>query len=128
MKTLLKATGTGIVGAVVFVTLVFVAADASSGPLLVESPDGELAQVAFAGAIVFTILGGIVGAGIARVLRGRARAERRFLNICAGFLIVYGAYAFNQAVDLTTGVWLNVMHLAAAAPIVDQLRRWLRGR
>ena len=128
MKTLMRAAGTGIVTAVVFVAAVFFVADAASGPLIAETPDGELGEASVVGAVVFTILGGIIGTGIAYLLRKRPRAELRFINICAVFLVIFGAWAFNQANDLTTGIWLNVMHLAAAAPIIDQLRRWLRSR
>ena len=126
MKTLMKAAGTGTSGAVVFVIAVWFVADAASGPILADNPDGDLAEVRLAGAIIATIIGGILGTGLAFLLRGRARGERRFLNICGALLIVYGAWAFSQAEDLVTGIWLNVMHLAAAAPIIDQLRRWLR--
>ncbi|MEM9467804.1 MAG: DUF6069 family protein [Actinomycetota bacterium] len=128
MKTLMRAAANGIVTAVVFVVAVYFVADAASGPLLVEGSNGGLAEARLVGAVVFTILGGLISAGIAYLLRTRPRAELRFINICAGFLIVSGAWAFSQAHDLTTGIWLNVMHLAAAAPIIDQLRRWLRSR
>jgi prolipoprotein diacylglyceryltransferase len=126
--TLIKAAGRGILAAIAFVIATWVVADTSSGPLLVENPDGGLAQARLLAAVVFTVIGGIIGTGIAYVLRNRERGDLRFLNICLGFLIVYGAWAFNQAEDITTGIWLNVMHLAAAAPIIDQLRRWMRAQ
>lgn len=126
VRTLMRAGATGTVTAVVFVSAVFFVADAGSGPLLAEGPDGELGEASVVGAVVLTTIGGVVGAAIAFVLRTRERAELRFLNICAVFLVIYGAWAFNQAERMSTGIWLNVMHLAAAAPIIDQLRRWLR--
>lgn len=126
MQKMMKSAGTGIAGAVVFVVAVWFVADAATGPILAEDPNGDLAQVRLVGAIVATIIGGLLGAGLAFLLRGRPRAERRFINICGVLLIVYGAWAFSRAEDVVTGVWLNVMHLAAAAPIIDQMRRWLR--
>ena len=78
------------------------------------------------GAAIAAVVGGLFGTGIAFLLRGRERAERRFINVCGVLLIITGAWAFSRAEDTVTGVWLNVMHLAAAAPIIDQLRRWLR--
>ena len=83
MKTLMKAAGTGTLGAVVFVIAVWFVADAASGPILADNPDGDLAEVRLAGAIIATIIGGILGTGLAFLLRGRARGERRFLNISA---------------------------------------------
>ncbi len=126
MTTLLRNAGKGMAGALLFVTVVWIVADTSSGPLLAEDPDGVLAEVALGGALVATVIGGMLGTLMAFVLRGRPGAPRRFMNICATMLVLYGVFAFVQAEDLVTGVWLNVMHLAAAAPILDQLTRWLR--
>ena len=128
MKTLLRSAGRGLAGALLFVTVVWVVADASSGPLLAEDPDGVLAEVPLAGALIATVIGGVIGALLAYVLRSRPGAPRRFINICATLLVLYGVFAFVQAEDLVTGIWLNVMHLAAAAPIIDQMTRWLRAR
>ncbi|MEM9200742.1 MAG: DUF6069 family protein [Actinomycetota bacterium] len=125
MNTLLRASGIGTAGAVVFVLAVWNVANVASGSILVEQGDLDLAEVRLLGALVAAVVAGVLGTVVAFVLNGRPRADLRFLNISGVVLILTGAYAFSRASDITSGIWLNLMHLAVAAPIVDQLRRWL---
>lgn len=126
---MVKAAGTGIVAAVIGVVITFFIADAISGPLLVtaagaDSPD-ELNVIAPA---IFTVIGGLVGLGIAAVCeRFLSNPPAAFLGICAVGLTLYAIYPFIAAEEVSTAIWLNVMHLVAAAPIMGGLFVELRG-
>lgn len=123
--SLLRSAATGIVAAIVAVVVVYFIADAASGPLMATGPDGEMAEVPVAGAMIATIIGGLVGVLIAFLVRNLSRAVEIFVGICIVALVLYGVFAIAQADSLATGVWLNVMHIAAAVPIVGLLARWL---
>lgn len=126
--SLVQSAAAGIVAAVVAVVVVFFIADAASGPLMANDPSGELAEVAVGAAVVAVIIGGLVGTLIAFLVKNLSQAAQVFLGICAVGLVLYGIFALIQADDIATGVWLNVMHIAAAIPIVGMLTRWLQGR
>lgn len=125
-SSLLQTAVVGIVAAVIAVVVVFFIADAVSGPLMVTPPGGDVAEELPAGAAVFgTIVGGIVGVGLALVSRRLSRPDQVFVGICVVALILYGVFAFSATDSTSTGVWLNIMHLVAAAPIIGLLVRWL---
>lgn len=127
--SLLRSAAMGIVAAVVGVVVVYLIADAASGPLLTTQPGADSAQeVPLAGAIAFTVIGGLVGAGIAYLSARTSRPVEIFVGICVVGLVLYGLLALTAAEETATGIWLNVMHIAAAIPIVGLLARWLRGR
>jgi hypothetical protein len=126
---MVKAAGVGIVAAVVGVVIMFLIADALSGPLLVtpvgaDSPEETTVVLA----AVFTVVGGIVGLGIAALCkRFLGNPPAAFLGICAVGLTLYAIMPFVAAEEVATAIWLNVMHLVAAAPIMGSLVTELRG-
>lgn len=118
-----------MVAAVVAVVVVFLIADAASGPLLAEQPGGDgVEEVPLGGAVFGTVIGGLVGTGLAVLASRTSRSVELFAGICVVALVLYGLFALSAADDTTTGIWLNVMHIAAAVPIVGLLARWLRER
>ncbi len=127
--SLLRTAIVGIVAAVVAVVVVYLIADAVSGPLLAAPPGGgDAEEVPLGGAIVATVIGGVVGAGLAFVSGRTPSPVKIFVGICIVGLVLYGLFALSQAESTSTGIWLNVMHIAAAVPIVGLLARWLQGR
>ncbi len=124
--SLLRSAGIGIVAALVAVVIVFLIADAASGPLLVTQPGADAAEEApLAGAIVGVIFGGIVGTGLAVLARRLPRSMETFVGICLVGLVLYGVFALSASEAVATGIWLNVMHVVAAVPIVGLLARWV---
>ena len=127
-NSLLQSSAVGIVAAVIAVVVVWFIADAVSGPLMANDPSGELAEVPVGSAVVAVIIGGLIGVLIAFLVKGLGRPVETFVGICVVGLVLYGVFALVQADDVATGIWLNVMHLAAAVPIVGALTRWLQSR
>lgn len=118
------AIGTGI--AVILVVITLFIADAVSGPLLVETPGADAPEeVPIGGAVIFTILGGLVGIALAIGLLRAATPRRIFLIVCVVGLVLYGIMPFTAAEEVGTAIWLNVMHVVAAVPIVGMLAREL---
>jgi hypothetical protein len=113
------------------VAVVFWVADASTDGLVVEMPgSSDLQELGFGDVIVPTVFGGIVGAVLAWAAgRFAARPRVTFMAVCVIGLVVYGVVPFIAANDTASAVWLNVMHVAAAVPIVGgHARRLPRGR
>ena len=125
---MLKAAIVGVIGAVVAVAITLLIADAVSGPLLVTAAGADVAEEApLAGAIMFTVLGGVIGLGIAALAkRFLGNPVPVFLGICIVGLIVFGIFAFTAAEETATAIWLNVMHVVAAIPIVGLLTQALQ--
>ena len=127
VDSLLRRAVAGIVAAVIAVVVVFAIADAASGPLLAAQPGSDVTEEIPLGAAIFgTVVGGLVGTVIA--LLSVSRPVEVFVGVCVVALVLYGLFALSAADDSATGIWLNVMHIAAAVPIVGLLARWLRGR
>lgn len=119
--------GTGIALGVVLV--VYLIADAASGPLLVTQPGSDAADEVTLGAVLtFTVLGGVVGLGLALVVHRRRWSPSTFVAVCVAALVLYGIMPFVAAEQTSTAIWLNAMHLAAAVPIVGLLARSLADR
>ena len=125
---MLKAAIVGVIGAVVAVAITLLIADAVSGPLLVTAAGTDVAEEApLAGAIMFTVLGGVIGLGIAALAkRFLGNPVPAFLGICIVGLIVFGIFPFTAAEETATAIWLNVMHVVAAIPIVGLLTQALQ--
>jgi len=125
---MLKAAILGVIGAVVAVAITLLIADAVSGPLLVTAAGADVAEEApLAGAIMFTVLGGVIGLGIAALAkRFLGNPVPAFLGICIVGLIVFGIFPFTAAEETATAIWLNVMHVVAAIPIVGLLTQALQ--
>ncbi len=124
-NSLVQSVIVGIVIGLIGVALVYWIADGVSGPLRANGPDGELADVPLGGGLLFTAIGGLVGAGIAYGVRNMNRSVDIFALVCLLALVAYGIWAIVAADGMATGLWLNVMHLAAASPIIGMLTRWL---
>ena len=121
MKLLARNAALGTVMALVAVAITYLIADAISGPLIATGPDGELAEIPLGAAIFATVIGGIVGTVLALLVRKRAKAATVFQSICAVALVLYGIFAAVQADSASTAVWLNVLHIVAAIPIIGSL-------
>lgn len=125
---MLKATLFGIIGALVAVAITMVIGDAVSGPLIATPPGADAPEEIAIGAALFaTVFGGVVGLGLAALLgRFVANPVPVFLGICVVGLVAYGAFSFSAAEETSTGVWLNIAHIAAAGPIVGALTKELQ--
>lgn len=131
MLKLLKSGLIGTVGAVVAVAITFLIGDAISGPLLATSPGTDAPEaVAIGAALAGTVVGGIAGiilAAISKQFLG-AKAAAIFVGICVVGLVAYGAFSFTATEEISAGIWLNVMHIVAAIPIVGLLVQNLNER
>lgn len=124
-----KQGGIGIIVALALVLVTYLIADAASGPLLVTQPGSDTPeQVLMAQALLFTVIGGAAGIGLAFVVKRLGRTRTTFVAIAGVALVLYGIVAFTAAEQTSTAIWLNAMHLAAALPIVGLLARSLPER
>ncbi len=125
---MLKAGLIGTIGALVAVAIVFLIGDAVSGPLMVTPPGGDAPEEVVIGVALFsTVIGAVVGLGLAALCkRFLGNPATAFLGICIVGLILYGILPFTAGEDTATGIWLNLMHIAAAIPIVGSLTRELQ--
>ncbi len=123
-----KAGAIGIGIAIIGVGIAFFIADAISGPLLVTPPGGDEVQEVNVGLAIFsTVFAGVIGIGIAAVCKQfLSNPAAAFLGICAVALIIYAILPFTASEEVSTGIWLNVMHIVAAVPIVGSLVNELR--
>lgn len=127
-SSVVKAGGIGIAVALVLVIVGFLVADAVSGPLTVTMPGSDsVEQISIAQVVVFTVLGGVAGIGLALAVRRLRRPRAAFVAVCAVALLLYGIMPFSAAEATSTAIWLNVLHVAAAVPIVGSLARQLPG-
>ena len=123
---LVKAAGFGTAIALGLVLIVYLVADAVSGPLLVTQPSSdEITEIALGAVVAFTVLGGAVGLGLALVVNRRGWPPSTFIAVCIAALALYAIVPFTAAEQTSTAIWLNAMHLAAAAPIISLLARSL---
>lgn len=126
MGSLIRIAAISLITALVAVSLVYTIADSLSGPLMAAQPGSdESTQLTLANAVGATFFGGIIGTILAFVVSRLKRSVQIFAGICLVGLVLYGVVAYNAADDTTTGLWLNIMHLTAAIPIVGGLARWL---
>ncbi len=125
MKTAIVKNGLiGMIVALVLVLVTYLVADAASGPLVVTQPGSDTpAAVPLGAALVFTMLGGAAGIGLASIVNRLGRPRSTFVAVALVALALYGIMPFAAAEQVSTAVWLNVMHVAAALPIVGLLAR-----
>lgn len=110
----------------VLVLVSFLIADAVSGPLLVTQPGSDTPdEVPLAAAMIFTALGGGVGIGLSLIAKRLRRPRSIFAAVAITALVLYGIVPFTAAEETSTAIWLNVMHVAAAVPIIGLLARSL---
>lgn len=126
-QTLLKASLFGTIGALAAVAVTFLIGDAVSGPLMATSPGADAPEPVLIGAaLAGTAVGAVAGIGLAALCkRFLAKPAPVFVGICVVGLIAYGAFSFAASETVSAGVWLNVMHIAAAVPIVGALLQTL---
>jgi hypothetical protein len=119
--------------ALVAVTVLFLAAPA----ITAEAPGaggstGEL--VSLFDVLMATVVGSLGAVVLAAVLRRFSRRPRAtFLVVCAVSLTLYGLLPVMAAETVDSAIWLNVLHLGVAAPLVAGLlpclpRRGARSR
>ena len=124
-----KRGGIGLFVALHLVAITYLAADAASGPLLITQPGADTPEAIPMGfALGFTVLGGLVGIGLALLAKRAGRPRTTFVVAAAVALVLYGIMPFTAAQETSTAIWLNAMHLAAAVPIVGFLARSLPDR
>lgn len=124
---LVRAASMATVMAIVLVTIVLLFARAFSGDLLVDTPGSDELQEITVGAAMFsTVLGGIVGAAIAATVWRFARRPRlTFLAVTIVLSILYSIVPFRAADDSAAALWLVVMHVVVAVPVIGALTREL---
>ncbi len=124
---LVRAAVVGTIIAVIAVAIVYGIATAVDADLRVTAPGSDTPQtVPIATALVITALGGAVGLLLGVLARRfTPRPALTFLSVCVVLLILDGITPFTASDKASTGIWLNLMHLAAAIPIVGNLYRSL---
>lgn len=116
----LWAAGTGI--AVALVAAAFSLAEAVGGPLIVTGAGA----ITLGDLIGFALFGGTVGAALAHVVERIARRPRMtFVAVTVIALAGYAAVPFKEAGSAHTAIWLNILHLVVAVPVVGTLLRYL---
>lgn len=126
---LLRTAGMALVAALVAVTIVFLIAQAATDNLLVTPPGSDaVREVGIGDALFSSVVGGIIATALAFAMgRFPARPRMTFLVVCVAGLGLYGIVPFAAAEESATGVWLNLMHLSVAIPIVGGLAMYLPG-
>ncbi len=112
----LIATGV-VLGLVVLAGVV--GANLVVAPEFGSGPPDEMEAWAAAAATVFGGFAGLVLALLSRQLKQRPTGL--FLSLCLLGLLAYGFIAVIRSEEISTAIWLNLMHLAAAVPIVGML-------
>ncbi len=124
---LLTAAVIGTVIAILAAVVVWFIATAISGDLIVTPPGQSMPDRVPVGVMVPSVaVGGVAGLLLAFAISKLAsNAATVFVGTCLVALVLYGAYSFIRAEDLATGIWLNVLHIVAAIPIVGLIRTTL---
>ena len=123
-SSFLRTAATGVIAAVVLVTLIWVVARVTGDDVRVQTPGADAPEpMEVYYPAVATIFNGVVGAGIVWLLRKRSSGRMIFLGLAAAVLIFQGMSAFTATDSNGTAIWLNVMHLAAAGALVPTFLR-----
>lgn len=118
--TKLWAAGTGM--AVVLVAAAYLLANRVAGPLVVT----DAGEITLANVLGFTILGGTVGAVFAYVTgRFARRPQLTFLALTLIALAGYAVVPFTASESAETAIWLNILHVVVAIPVIGMLTRYL---
>lgn len=123
-RTLLRPAALGTVLAMVGVAVVHLIATALGDPLIVD-PGGAPQTVPLGAAVLFTVLGGAAGYGLALLARLAGRPRTVFLAVTLVALALFAVPPFGATESVGTALWLNAMHLVAAAGILPLLARAL---
>ncbi len=124
-SSLVLAGTVGTILAVAVVLLVYTVARLT-GDSLVVAPEfgGAPAPLSAVVAGLATVAGGLAGTALAWLMRRLAAPPRHWFGVvCVVLLIGYGLLSFVRAEEVSTGVWLNIMHIGAAVAIIGTL--WL---
>jgi len=127
MNQFSRTGGLAIGLGVIAVLGVYLAARAVGADLMVapEFGSGPAKQLEVFPAIAATVASGVVGAGLARLTPRFAQPARTFVGLCLAGLVIYGYLTVARSDNNSTVIWLNVMHVAAAVPIVGLLTHHL---
>ena len=131
MKNLMfwKQFAVALVVAMVGVLVVYLVGEAISGEFRVDTSFDENQKLEWYGPPLAILFPYGLGAAIAAALLLHFRKPRTWWYVITVLaLIVFGAQAFMQTSSNETAVWLNVMHLVAAAAIVPIVARFLPER
>ncbi|MEM7326569.1 MAG: hypothetical protein AAF531_26015 [Actinomycetota bacterium] len=126
--SLLLVGTAGVIGGVLLAIVTTFAADAVSGPIRVEAFGDPLAEIALSDVILYTALGGVLAMAGALGVRRIPAGLSAFLVLSVLVLIGAGVLSLVAAETTSAGLWLNVIHLAAAGPIVAALSLWLKAK
>jgi hypothetical protein len=123
-SSFLRTVAAGIGLAAVLATLVWVVARVTGDDLRVTAfaQDSPEKMPIFLPAVV-TLMYGTVGAVVVLLLRRRAAGRTIFLVLSVVVLIFAGVQSFAATDSSGTAIWLNVMHVVAAAAIVPAFLR-----
>ena len=127
---IVKVTAAATTLAVALVLVVYLLADATGNDLLVAPEFGSkpAKKLELVVALAATVAGGVAGGTLAWLCERLApKLPVAFVTVCVALLVGYGVLAFARAEENSTAVWLNVMHISAAVPIVGLLARRLHG-
>jgi len=124
MSSSVRTIATSLGAAIVLVTIVWLVARATGDDLRVKAPgqDAHEKMMIFLPAFA-TLTAGLVGALIAWLLRRRPNGRTIFLALVVIVLIFEGIQAFVATESNGTAIWLNLMHVLAAAVIVPAYLR-----
>jgi hypothetical protein len=122
--SLLRPAALGTALAAVGVAAVHLLATALGDPLTVTTAGAPMA-VPLVAAVLFTVLGGAVGYGLALLARRVARPRAVFLGVTLVALALFAIPPFGATGSVGTALWLNAMHLVAAAGVLPPLARAL---
>lgn len=123
VRALLRPAALGTAVAIVGVLAVYLLARATGDPLQVVMA-GVATEVPIGAAVLFTVLGGLVGLGLAMVTQRLRRPRTAFLAI-TGVGLLLSLFPSFSAAPAGTALWLDAMHLVAAAGILPFLARAL---
>lgn len=122
----LAAFGKAVIAANVAVTVIYAVARATGDQLITrpEFGSGEPEPLGLAVVLGATVAGGLIGVGLSLLCRRvTTRPERAFLTISTVALVAYGVLAFVRAETAGTALWLNLMHVGAAIPLIGTLAK-----
>lgn len=116
----LWAAGTGI--AVLLAASAYLIAQEFADPLIVSGA-GEVTLDNVTG---FTVFGAMIGAALAVAIGRYTRKPRpMFFAVTMIALAGYAVVPFTAAESIETALWLNLLHLVVAVPVIGMLARWL---
>ncbi|MEN8238903.1 MAG: DUF6069 family protein [Actinomycetota bacterium] len=125
---LVRTAAKAIVAAAALVAIVYLVAKWAGDDLMVapEFGAGDAKELKLGIAVAATAVGGILGVFLTMLARRfTSKPRTAFIAATAVGLVLYGTLAFVRAEAATTAIWLNMMHIAAAVPIVGALAIWL---